>query len=275
MNTKPYIGITGIENSNQLEGILKTYHSKKEGISHLLMIGGIVSYKTLINVKDKPIVLMQDEVRNIYNELKNQSCEDVLFALHYSTKPLKEVKQELQEKAKQVVNLTLHQQISSLVEKLYCDYEKTKPHFQIGVQINVEWPKPEDIRQLKTNYPKLKVVLKIIPPVSDFSSLKEKIKNYNADYILIDPSRGMGIELNITEAVSIYNTIKDCSVMIGFAGGFSPENVRRIVTSLKENLGRNDFCIDAQTGLRSGEYLDMEKVKKYLEGALEAFQEHP
>lgn len=266
---KPYIGITGIENRNQLERMLTTY-SQKEDIPHLFMIGGIVSYKTLIDVKDKPIVLMKNEVRGIFEELKNQPNEDVLFALHYFTKPLDEVKPELKERARRVVEKTLYQQISELFEDLYEEYERAQPSFQLGVQINLSWPEPENINQIKACYPKLKTILQ----VSDFTSLEERIERYNTDYVLIDASRGRGIEFDVDKAIKVYNAInKSNSALIGFAGGLSPENVRERVYSIRKKLDTRDFSIDAEGRLRTGKYIDIRKVEKYLKEAMEAFRQ--
>jgi hypothetical protein len=103
---KPYIRITGIENPDQAISILKVYPKDS---SHSLMIGMIVSYKTLIGQKekDKPELLMLDEANEIYKELQNQDSRNVLLTLHYFTKTLDEVKPEIREKARDVVTQPL------------------------------------------------------------------------------------------------------------------------------------------------------------------------
>jgi hypothetical protein len=266
---KPYIGVTGIEEPSQLEGMLETF-SKKYIAPHLLMVGGIVSYKTLIGVKDKPIVLTKNQTMKIFRKLENMSSEDVLFALHYFTKPLNEVRPELQQKAKKVVEKPLHQQIGSLVEDIYERYEREQPPFQIGVQINVSWSKPRDVNQIKLDYPKLKTILQ----VSDFDSVDERIGKYNVDYALIDTSRGEGKEIDMDKAVGVHDAIsKNSKAMIGFAGGFSPQNVNDRIWSLRYDLGTRNFCVDAQGKLRTEDRLDMHKVDEYLFEALRAFQE--
>lgn len=265
---KPYIGVTGIEEPSQLEGMLETF-SKKYIAKHLLMAGGVVSYKTLIDEKDKPIILTKDQIMRLFEKLENSSSKDVLFALHYFTKPLREVRPELQQKAKKVVEKPLHQQVGSLVEDIYARYEREQPPFQIGVQINVSWPEPRDVNQIKMDYPKLKTILQ----VSDFDSVDERIGKYNVDYALIDASRGEGKEIDMDKAVSVHDAIsKKSKVMIGFAGGFSPQNVNDRVWSLRYDLGTRNFCIDAQGKLRTKDHLDMNKVNKYLNEALDAFQ---
>jgi hypothetical protein len=57
--------------------------------------------------------------------------------------------------------------------------------------------------------------------------------------------------------------------MLGIAGGFSPENVKESCL-LREKLKTKEFCIDAKNK-RTGEHLDLEKVEKYLNEAVEAF----
>jgi len=266
---KPYIGVTGIEEPSQLEGMIETF-SKKHIAPHLIMAGGIVSYKTLIDEKDKPILLTKNKIVDIFEKLRNMPSEDVLFALHYFTKPLSEVRPELQQKAKKVVEKPLHQQIGSLVEDIYERYERYQPPFQIGVQINVSWPESRDVNQIKIDHPKLKTILQ----VSDFDSVDEKIGKYNVDYALIDASRGEGKEIDIDKAVSVHDIIsKNSKAMIGFAGGFSPQNVNDRIWSLRYDLGTRNFCVDAQGKLRTKDRLDMHKVEEYLIEALRAFQE--
>ncbi len=266
---KPYIGITGIETVDQLDPIF-TIFRKKKNFSHRLMIGGMVSYKTLINIKDKPIVLMKNEIKDIFEKLNKYDSENIFFTLHYFTKPLEKIKPELKEKSKNIVEKTLYQQLTMLLENFYEEYERIQPSFQIGIQINVSWPNPRDINKLKTTYPRLKTILQ----VSNFFLLEKRIKNYNVDYILIDTSHGKGIEFEINDVIKIYETIhKNNPAIIGFAGGLSPENVRKKISSLKEKLNTKNFCIDAQKRLRTNDLLDITKVKKYLKEAIKSFQE--
>jgi hypothetical protein len=266
---KPYIGVTGIENLYQAR---KTPQVYPKDVSHLLMVGIINSYKTLIGQKekDKPELLMLDEVNEIYKDLQNQDSRNVLLALHYFTKALYEIKPQIREKAKDVVTQPLSRQIEMLIEKLYEDYEKNQPPFSFGLQLNISWPDPDDVKRIKDTHPKLLIILQ----VSDFSSLG-KVKRYYGfcDYILIDASKGRGIEFNLDEVVNAYRTIQECiPTTIGIAGGFSPENVRGRVLDLRKSLGTDNFCIDAQNRLRTDGHLDMHKVDKYLKEAIEAFQ---
>jgi len=266
---EPYIGVSGIETPKQL-GRMTTTYSQKGDIPQLLMIGVIVSYKTLIGLKDKPIVLMKKEIRNIFEELKKQDSKDLFFTLHYFTKPLDEVRPELREKAKRVVEKSLHQQISEVFEDIYADYEKTEPSFQMGVQINVSRPEPKEINKIKADYPSLKTILQ----VSDFTSLNERIGNYDVDYVLIDKSKGRGMEFDIDGATKVYDIIKNNNpATIVFAGGLSPDNVRERVCSIRKRLDTRDFCIDAEGRLRTKNHLDEDKVEKYLKEAMAAFQQ--
>jgi len=244
-------------------------YSQKGDITHDIMPGLIVSYKTLIGVKDKRIVLMEDEVRSIFEELKKKDSKNVFPTLHFYTKDPSKVRPELGKEAIRITEKPLHEQVSMLIGDIYKDYKKTKPLFHLGLQINVSWPNPREVNQIKTDFPDLKIILQ----VSDFESLDERIRKHNAHCYLVDPSRGEGIDYTekAVEVFDIISEIKSDST-IGIAGGISPENVRERVSSLRKKLGTRDFCIDAQSGLRTGGHLDMDKVKTYLEEAMEAFQ---
>ena len=268
MNMKPYIGVSGIEEPEQLDEML-TLYSQRGDITHEFMPGLIVSYKTLIGVKDKRIVLMEDEVRSIFEELKKKDSKNVFPTLHFYTKHPSKVRSELGKEAIRITEKPLHEQVSRLIGDIYKDYKKTKPLFHLGLQINVSWPDPAEINQIKKYFPDLKIILQ----VSDFESLDKRIRKQNAHCYLVDPSRGEGIDYT-EKAVRAFSVIneKKPNAKIGIAGGINPENVRERISSLRKKLRRRDFCIDAQTGLRTEGYLDMNKVERYLEEAIEAFQ---
>jgi phosphoribosylanthranilate isomerase len=248
--------------------MLSTFCTKGH-IPHVFMIGGLVSYKTLIDLKDEPILLLKNEVRAIFEELVKQSRGDVFFMLHYFTESLEEVAPELQEKARSIVTTTLFQQIRSLVGDLYELYESSQPPFQIGVQFNVSWPEPDEINQIKSHFPKLKTILQ----VSNFTFL-EQIQRYHIDYVLIDASRGRGIPFHLDESIEVHHILsRNTPALLGFAGGLSPENVKDRIYAIRQKLQSRHFSIDAESGLRTGRYLDIRKVERYLKQAIKTFQE--
>ena len=74
--------------------------------------------------------------------------------------------------------------------------------------------------------------------------------------MLIDNSGGRGIE----EKWTIYPTSKK----IGYAGGLNPENVVWKTRELLDNPEVGDFWIDMESGVRTDDWFDLEKVRNVL-----------
>jgi len=79
-------------------------------------------------------------------------------------------------------------------------------------------------------------------------------KNYS---MLLDASGGQGINAPLR----IYHTNRK----IGYAGGINADNVAEKLTFLMENEGVGDFWIDMESGVRTDDWFDLDKVVKVLE----------
>ena len=77
--------------------------------------------------------------------------------------------------------------------------------------------------------------------------------NYSA---LLDASGGRGINTGI----DILHTSKK----IGYAGGFNPDNVEEKLSYLLENVD-GPFWIDMESGVRTDDWFDLNKVIKVME----------
>lgn len=75
--------------------------------------------------------------------------------------------------------------------------------------------------------------------------------------MLIDGSGGQGID----SPISIYQSVEK----IGYAGGISPENVADKLTYLFENVRNGEFWIDMESGVRTDDWFDLDKVRRVLE----------
>lgn len=75
--------------------------------------------------------------------------------------------------------------------------------------------------------------------------------------MLIDGSGGLGID----SPISIYQSAEK----IGYAGGISPENVADKLAYLFENVRHGEFWIDIESGVRTDDWFDLDKVRKVLE----------
>ena len=75
--------------------------------------------------------------------------------------------------------------------------------------------------------------------------------------MLIDGSGGQGIDAPISIYPSAYK--------IGYAGGINPDNVADKLTYLFENVHNGEFWIDMESGVRTDDWFDLEKVRQVLE----------
>lgn len=75
--------------------------------------------------------------------------------------------------------------------------------------------------------------------------------------ILLDASGGQGINTPIE--------ILKCDGKIGYAGGINPDNVADKLTYLFENVHDGVFWIDMESGVRTDDWFDLDKVRRVLE----------
>jgi len=265
MKAKPYVGITGPVSASEVESIVKKFYEAwyNMGTKHIPMLGFLVSYKSLNN---QPTQNRRYPPLNSLKELLMDADDRVLRMIHYNTR-----------------EPGLANQVQTLFNKddLYND------NLCRAIQFNIVWPDAKEVDKIKRSMPDLTMVLQLSQKAMENKSDKEivnKIKEYGTaiNYALIDPSGGQGKEFDFEKSVDIYNEIsaKCPLITVGFAGGFTGDNVYSKVKSIIKKIGRNDFlgrddfCIDAEGGLRDklsetygDDLLNMDKVKKYLDAA--------
>ncbi len=147
------------------------------------------------------------------------------------------------------------------------------------MQINTtQWIKVNEIEKIRKNHPYLSISLQISQYLMkglNLTELVEHIQLYKdyINYILIDPSRGKGIEMNTSFSTSIYKLIKEKApkLNIVFAGGLYGENIGTILKDIINEIGSRDFSIDAEGSLRNknseifgDDILNIQKVEEYL-----------
>lgn len=74
--------------------------------------------------------------------------------------------------------------------------------------------------------------------------------------VLLDASGGNGIDTGIQ--------ILDVPAKVGYAGGINPDNVAEKLTYLEENC-KSPYWIDMESGVRTNDWFDLDKVVKVLE----------
>ncbi len=255
-----YTGVSDVRTPAEARELVRAH--AETGSTRKLMIGLVVSYKGLLGIpSDKS--LTPSQITGIYEALKGMESSNVMFALHYYTKRPEELPKNTETTTLHFSNRPLSSQVSVLINTIYEDFIFTNPIFDLGLQLNMPWVNFHDIKEIRSKFPKLKIIVQI----SEFSGLIERMHNYSdADYLLVDASRGMGIGINIPASVDVYGVIDQYSREKGkvFAGAFSSSNVEQRTIELARRTGTKNFSIDAQSMLRNQDGLDLDAAREYL-----------
>ena len=78
--------------------------------------------------------------------------------------------------------------------------------------------------------------------------------------VLLDASGGQGIDTPINVLPNAGKSFK-----VGYAGGFNPDNVADKLAYLLQHDEVGDFWIDMESGVRTDDWFDLDKVVKVLE----------
>ncbi len=143
-----------------------------------------------------------------------------------------------------------------------------------ALQLNLQWPDPELFRDVLNKFPEMRMVLSVHPQQLRPTEISDRVAQYKglASDLLIDPSQGEGVAIDLSTAVQIYTAIraKDNGMLIGFAGGLGGEDSEERIRALKDKMpSGNLFSVDAEKALRdeSDSILDRSKVERYLKAS--------
>lgn len=227
--------------------------------SHIPMMGFQFSYKSLKYgfSEGNSRVVPRDDLAAVLESVAG----DVFTTVHYYTKEPERLVPELE--AVMRLGSIYHR---GLVE---------------GVQINRVWPTTHQMAELRSKFPQLKIILQISSFVtgemSDEEVARKLAKGYgDVAYVILDSSHGKGVEFDVSSITSTYKTFKANGVpsKVVFAGGFNGENVKSKLLDLRDEVGAEDFCIDAEGGLRDklgegygNDVFNPDKARAYLRGA--------
>lgn len=82
--------------------------------------------------------------------------------------------------------------------------------------------------------------------------------------VLLDASGGQGVDTPIEVLPNRFDNGVSC-FNVGYAGGINPDNVADKLTFLMENSLVGDFWIDMESGVRTNDWFDLDKVRRVLE----------
>ncbi|MEK6922579.1 MAG: hypothetical protein AABX08_02145 [Nanoarchaeota archaeon] len=246
---KSYVGITGFMTKEEGDAVLAVMpHDSK----HKLMRGVLVSQKTMRGEQNK--------WPNRYPKPKDISgiFTDHPLALnlvHYNTKEL-----------------------STLCDQMIEVTEISSPHLH-GFQLNIAWPVTDVIEKYRRRYYDMKIVLQIgqhaLEQVGHSpEALAKRLEEYYGlvDYILIDPSGGLGKALDTDKAKNYLDVLAAEKFRFGFgvAGGLSPTTLNLVEPLV---FYYPNLCIDAEGRLRDeNDHLNIAVAREYVKQALKIFQ---
>lgn len=248
---KPYIGITGFMSQSEVSAVLDVL---PENSSRSLMVGVLASQKTIFRCERGKWPNRYPKAVDIASIFPNHPL--ALNLIHYNTKEPE----------------TLADQLDKITEDVGGEYLD-------GFQLNVTWPDPRALEQFRHDHQDMFIVLQIGHTAFDQvgSSPSALAKRVASDYlglieyVLLDPSGGLGKPIDPAEAFLYLDVLRDQQVeqfiWLGVAGGLSP-----LTLNLVEPLAGNfpELCIEGR--LRDADdHLHLNTAKMYVSKALEVF----
>lgn len=252
-----YVGVTGFmtpgEVSYVLEGLPEVPFREGGDPGRRFMIGVLVSWKTLAGIAPKlpnryPHL---SRVGEILPQTDHEQPRTLNF-VHYNTKDS-----------------------DTLVEQL--DLIKRADYKIHGFQLNMAWPSPGIVARCHGDVPGGRIILQIggnaLEAVGNQPhTLVAKLREYVevVDYILLDPSGGLGKSFDPEEMRAYLDAIYDTDLPfgVGVAGGLSASTIEERIGPLAEKFP--DLSIDAEGQLRTPhpeDRLDVMAARAYVEKA--------
>ncbi len=263
MKAKPYVGVTGPVTVQETKDICREFAEADYSMEspHVPMLGFLVSYKTL---NGQTTQNKRYPPTNSLPELLKATEGQVLTMIHYNSKEID----------------TLSNQVAKIFDGVY------KNGLCRAIQLNIAWPDINQVARIKEQHPDMQVVFQashIAMYGKTPNQIAKGVQHYSdsINYVLIDPSGGRGIPFDLESTVKIYSEFREqCpDLTIGFAGGFTGENVAPRLREILKQIGEDKFCIDAEGGLRDkitstqgDDLLNATKVREYLQSASSVLQ---
>lgn len=248
---QPYIGVTGFMRWSEVQQALFWI---PEDETRLLMVGVLVSDKTLYGLANK-------------HPRRFPPIESVPSL--FSSDP----------RALNLVHFNTHDQ-GLLLEQMLMVRMRAGENFH-GFQLNVAWPEVRVLRIYRSEHREAVIVLQLgggaMKEIGyNTSVLTQRLRHYDGliDYILIDPSGGLGLAFDATRAIKELTAIRNAipNLGLGLAGGLGPDTIGNIEEVVREFP---NLSIDAEGKIRDeDDNLDLRKAHRYVQGALEIFHHY-
>jgi hypothetical protein len=239
--TGSYIGVTGFMSQAEVTEALTMV---PEGSARRLMVGVLMSSKTLAGQTNKwpGRYPKKEAIADIFVDDPR-----ALNLIHYNTDNPR--------------------QLATEVRKIV---ELAGPHLD-GFQLNITWPDPSQIQMIRDMFPDLHLLLQIggkaMEQMESMEEFEQALGWYipEIDSILIDPSGGKGLPLNVEKGAEWLRVARKFPTLgLGIAGGLGHDMLYLIETLIKEFP---DMSIDAEGRLRTPQpedALNLQSTFKYI-----------
>jgi len=248
MVNQPYIGVTGFMSVDEVNEVLKAV---PEGSQRKLMVGVLASSKSIRGIPNKwpNRYPRAEDIAGIFPD-----HPAALNLIHFNTKEPDQLLAQMLE-------------VSELAGNNF--------H---GFQLNIRWPEPQTLKKYRKEYPEKILVLQCgsgaLEEIGhDPVRLVGKVWQYVGicDYLLIDPSGGLGMPFDPQKGLEYLQFLNDSMVgmRFGIAGGLSPETLGLLETIAEIFPGTS---IDAEGRLRDeNDRLILKRASDFVSGSYTLF----
>lgn len=247
MRKKPYIGVTGFVDQREVNRAVDLFPVRGDTIDRLLMVGVLVSSKTLAGKTNKYPV-RYPAVGSVVLVFPDTTAP-TLNLIHFSSDNPR----------------TLMRDLDTLVA-----LGGSSLH---GFQLNIAWPSVRDIKMFRAAFPALRLVLQIggaaLAAVEHSPTrLCIRLSPYEGliDDVLIDASGGRGISFAESEVRPYIQVLTEKTRFgLGVAGGLCHKTVGKLASLLRDYP---QLSLDAESCLRNqDDTLNEEYMLGYLRHA--------
>lgn len=247
---KPYVGITGFTEKSQILALIGQLDVLNWPSTHQVMAGILVSDKSL---KGQPLKPLWQNKYPAPETVESLLVPDnrLLYLVHFNSH-----RPDFADELWEVLELAPS---------------------TAGFQLNLCWPDPREIERyrLRPHTTEDVVVLQVgsraLQAVdSRPDKLLSRLRDYQGlvEYLLLDPSGGLGRELDSAMATNMVKELAEAGLNIGLgvAGGLEAGTVERLRPMLASYPW---LSWDSEGRLRTGDRLDLAKCYDYLSASLQ------
>ncbi|NOS67746.1 MAG: hypothetical protein HOO67_05285 [Candidatus Peribacteraceae bacterium] len=249
---RPYIGVTGFTTAGQIRSAMDAYRST--GITSHVLMCGMLADKTMLQGITPPSPRHVTNINTLISLIT--AATDAFPVIHYVMFDCED---------------SFAKDLMSILQPLA---DRDLP---LAVQLNGT-PTVEEVTLLRSKFPDLTLLYQVRPELLACGSgaVAQELRRHESgtlSYALIDPSCGTGKDFDIPEVMRTYKALRQKvpDIGIGFAGGLDGANAKVRVQEIQEAIGSDDFSVDAEGKLFTGDLLDAEKTARYLRAAAGGF----